>query len=85
MCPGKLVRDCRTVLAAARSDLFDLASTGNIRLSQRGKTVKPQELKGPFRVRCERPSEVYFTLRALRRVVDTFILAYRIHLPGVTD
>jgi hypothetical protein len=50
MCPGKLARDCGTVLDAARSDLFDLASTGNIRLSQRGKTVNPQQLKGPFRV-----------------------------------
>ena len=50
MCPGKLARDCGTVLDAARSDLFDLASTGKIRLSQRGKTVNPQELKGPFRV-----------------------------------
>ena len=50
MCPGKLARDCGTVLDAARIDLFDLASTGKIRLSQRGKTVNPQELKGPFRV-----------------------------------
>jgi uncharacterized protein DUF3253 len=50
MCPGKLARDCGTVLEAARSDLLDLALAGQVRLSQRGKTVNPQELKGPFRV-----------------------------------
>ena len=50
ICPGKLARDCGTVLDSARSDLFDLASKGKIRLSQRGKTVNAQEMKGPFRV-----------------------------------
>ena len=48
MCPGKLARDCGTVLDAARGDLLDLASAGKVRLSQHGKTVNPQELKGPF-------------------------------------
>jgi hypothetical protein len=48
MCPGKLARDCGTVLDAARIDLFDLASTGKIRLSQRGKTVNPPGIEGTF-------------------------------------
>lgn len=50
MCPGKLAQDCGTVLEAVRSDLLDLASAGEVRLSQHGKTVNAQELKGPFRV-----------------------------------
>jgi uncharacterized protein DUF3253 len=57
MCPGKLARDCGTVLDAARSYLLDLASAGKVRLSQRGKTVHPQELKGPFRVSLETTSK----------------------------
>jgi hypothetical protein len=50
ICPGKLAQDCGSVLNAARSDLLALASVGKVRLSQHGKTVNPQELKGPFRV-----------------------------------
>jgi Protein of unknown function (DUF3253) len=50
MCPGKLAKDCGTVLDAARGDLLHLASAGEVRLSQHGKTVNAQELKGPFRV-----------------------------------
>ena len=57
MCPGTLARDCGTVLADARSGLLDLASAGQVRLSQRGKTVNPQELKGPFRVALQRATK----------------------------
>jgi Protein of unknown function (DUF3253) len=58
MCPGKLARDCGTVLDAARSDLLDLASAGQVRLSQRGKTINAQDLKGPFRVSLEITSKL---------------------------
>lgn len=51
MCPGKLARDCGTTLAKARADLLALARQGKIRLSQGGKTVPVDTLKGPFRVR----------------------------------
>lgn len=57
MCPGQLARDCGTVLKAVRRDLLDLASAGQVRLSQHGKTVNPQKLKGPFRVSLQRPSK----------------------------
>ncbi len=50
MCPGRLARDCRTTLAKARADLMALARAKKIKLSQRGKTVRPGEIKGPFRV-----------------------------------
>jgi hypothetical protein len=53
MCPGKLSRDCGTTLAKARTDLLVLASVGKITLSQRGKTVSADNLKGPFRVRLK--------------------------------
>jgi Protein of unknown function (DUF3253) len=57
VCPGKLARDCGTVLNAARSDLLALASAGEIRLSQHGKIVNPQKLKGPFRVSLQTTSK----------------------------
>ena len=51
MCPGKLARDCGSTLAEARPELLALATSRKIVVSQRGKAVKPGEIKGPFRVR----------------------------------
>jgi hypothetical protein len=51
MCPGRLSRDCGTTLAKARHDILILARAGRIALSQRGQSVTPDGLKGPFRVR----------------------------------
>jgi hypothetical protein len=51
MCPGQLSRDCGTTLSKARDDILVLARAGRIALSQRGKSVPPDGLKGPFRVR----------------------------------
>ncbi len=50
MCPGQLARDCGTTLGHAREDLLELARSGKIALSQRGRRVSPDGLKGPFRV-----------------------------------
>ena len=54
MCPGALTRACGSTLTAERDALFELARTGKIILSQRGKTVPPVNLKGTFRVRLKR-------------------------------
>jgi hypothetical protein len=51
MCPGQLSRDCGTTLRAARADIMALARAKKIALSQGNKPVKPDTLKGPFRVR----------------------------------
>ena len=51
MCPGQLSRHCGTTLAKARDDILSLARAGRIALSQRGRSVRPDGLKGPFRVR----------------------------------
>ncbi len=51
MCPGALARECGTTLAQARGDVLALAAEGKIALSQRGRAVAPNGLKGPFRVR----------------------------------
>ncbi len=50
MCAGRLARDCGTVLSKIREDLLELALAGEIQISQKGKAVSPQGLKGPFRV-----------------------------------
>jgi hypothetical protein len=50
MCPGTLARESGTVLSKIREDLLDLASDGEVRLTQQGKVVSPRRLKGPFRV-----------------------------------
>jgi hypothetical protein len=50
MCPGRLARDCGTVLSQIRGNLLELALSGEIRISQKGKAVSPQGLRGPFRV-----------------------------------
>ena len=50
MCPGKLSRDCGSTLAAMRPDLLALAKAGKIVLSQGGKAVHGEKIKGPFRV-----------------------------------
>ncbi len=54
ICPGQLTRDCGTTLAQARPDLLALAREEKITLSQRGKTIAGDEIKGPFRVRLSR-------------------------------
>jgi len=51
ICPGQLSRDCGTTQAKARADLFALARAEKIVLSQRGKALKADEIKGPFRVK----------------------------------
>jgi hypothetical protein len=51
MCPGQLSRDCGTTLAEARADILALADEGKISLSQRGKKVAGEKIKGPFRVK----------------------------------
>jgi hypothetical protein len=51
MCPGQLSHECGTTLSKARRDIFTLVQAGKVSLSQRGKPVKPETLKGPFRVR----------------------------------
>ncbi len=53
MCPGQLARDCGSTLAAARSTMMALADSNQIIVSQRGKTVAPNSIKGPFRVRLK--------------------------------
>lgn len=50
ICPGKLAWDCGTVLSRIRGHLLKLAAEGHVRLSQKGKEVSPQGLRGPFRV-----------------------------------
>ena len=54
MCPGKLARECGTVLSKFRSDLLAMAQAGKIRLTQHGKAASPKSLKGPFRVSLPR-------------------------------
>ncbi len=51
MCPGRLSRDCGTTLRSARGEILALAKQGVIVLSQRGKPVRSETVKGPFRVR----------------------------------
>ena len=51
MCPGRLSRDCDSTLAERRGDLLALAHAGKIVLSQGGKAVRGDAIKGPFRVR----------------------------------
>jgi hypothetical protein len=51
MCPGRLSRDCGSSLAETRPDLWALAHAGKVVLSQGGKAVKGEAIKGPFRVR----------------------------------
>ncbi len=51
MCPGKLSRDCGFTLAETRPDILALARGGKVELSQGGRKVKGEAMKGPFRVR----------------------------------
>jgi hypothetical protein len=51
MCPGRLARDCGSDLKSLRADLLALASSGKIVLSQGGKQVNGNALKGPCRLR----------------------------------
>ncbi len=57
MCPGTLARESGTVLSNIREDLLDLASGGEVRLTQQGKVVSPRRLKGPFRVSLPKVSK----------------------------
>ncbi len=53
MCPGQLARDCGTTLREVREDILALARDGKIQLSQRGRSVCGDKIKGPFRVRLQ--------------------------------
>ena len=57
MCPGALARESGTVLSKIQEDLLDLASAGEIRISQKGKVVNRRELKRPFRVSLQNSAE----------------------------
>jgi DNA-binding GntR family transcriptional regulator len=54
MCPGRLARDCGTVLASIRAELKTLADENTIVITQSGTIVAPGNLKGPFRVHLKR-------------------------------
>ena len=51
MCPGRLARDCGSTLAVARPDLVALARSRKIVVSQGGRQIGADGIRGPFRVR----------------------------------
>ena len=50
ICPGRLARDLGFRLADLRATYVELANAGHLCISQRGRPVDPNTLKGPFRL-----------------------------------
>jgi hypothetical protein len=67
--PGRLARDCGAVFVAVRGDLMRLAIEGKIIVTQRGRPVAVENLKGPIRVGIARARE--YSWRRKRKKISS--------------